>query len=214
MTNCWSWPSAPWSRFPKEAVDPDLPLVQALQAGDDSALNTLIERHREPLFRFVFRFLREETAARDVVQETFVRVYFKVGKFLPRSTAKTWFYAIALNLCRDHVRGLARRRGEVSLDAPAAEMQPGFEPAEPRPGPSEQAVESDRFGRLQSAIDRLPHKLKSAIILCSLEGMSHQEAAEILETTPKTIELRIYHAKEKMREFLEKELESGDRRWT
>jgi RNA polymerase sigma-70 factor (ECF subfamily) len=142
-----------------------------------------------------------------------VRVYFKAGRFLPRSTAKTWFYAIALNLCRDHVRGLARRRSEVSFDAPATETQPRFEAAEPRPGPSEQAVQSDRFGRLQSAIDHLPHKLKSAVILCSIEGMSHKEAAGILGTTPKTIELRIYHAKEKMREFLEKELESGESRW-
>ena len=128
-------------------MDPDLPLVQALQAGDDSALNTLIERHREPLFRFVFRLLRDETAARDVVQETFVRVYFKAGRFLPRATAKTWFYAIALNLCRDHSRRLARRRGEVSLDAPATETQPGLKPADPRPGPSEQAVQSDRGSR-------------------------------------------------------------------
>ena len=193
-------------------MDPDLPLVQALQAGDDSALDTLIERHRGPLFRFVFRFLRDETAAGDVVQETFVRVYFKAGKFLPRSSAKTWVYAIALNLCRDHLRRLRRRRGEVSLDAPATEARPAFEPADPRPGPSEQAAQSDRFGRLQAAIDRLPHKLKSALILCSIEGMPHQEAAEVLGTTPKTVELRIYRAKERMRGFLEKDLEPGGRR--
>ncbi len=193
-------------------MDPDLPLVQALQAGDDSALDRLIERHREPLFRFVFRFLRDETAARDVVQETFVRIYFKAAGFQPRSTVKTWFYAIALNLCRDHARVLARRRGDVPLDAPATGPQPGFEIADSRPGPSEQAAQSDRFGRLQRAIDRLPHKLKSALILCSLEGVSHQEAAEIFGTTPKTIELRIYHAKEKMRAFLEGEFSPDDRR--
>jgi RNA polymerase sigma factor (sigma-70 family) len=193
-------------------VDPDLPLIQALQAGDESALNELIQRHREPLFRFAFRFLRDETAARDIVQETFVRIYFKAARFVPRSTAKTWFYAIALNLCRDQARFLKRRRGDVSLDAPVTEARPKLEPADSGPVPSEQAAEADRFGRLQHAMDRLPHKLKSALVLCSLEGMSHQEAAEILATTPKTIELRIYHAKEKMRVLLSGEFSRDERR--
>ena len=67
-------------------MDSDLPLIEVIQAGDDSALNELIHRHREPLFHFAFRYLREETAARDVVQETFVRVYFKAGKFTPKSS--------------------------------------------------------------------------------------------------------------------------------
>lgn len=193
-------------------MDPDLPLIQALQAGDDSALNELIQRHREPLFRFAFRFLRDETAARDIVQETFVRIYFKAARFVPRSTVKTWFYAIALNLCRDQARFRKRRRGDVSLDASATEDRPKLEPADSRPVPSEQAAEADRFGRLQDAMDRLPHKLKSALILCSLEGMSHQEAAEILATTSKTIELRIYHAKEKMRALLSGKFSLEERR--
>lgn len=65
-------------------MDPDLPLMEALQAGDDSALNELIDRHREPLFHFVYRYLRDEPVAREVVQETFVRVYFKAKTFAPR----------------------------------------------------------------------------------------------------------------------------------
>jgi RNA polymerase sigma-70 factor (ECF subfamily) len=184
-------------------VDPDLPLIQALQAGEDSALNELIRRHREPLFRFVFRYLRDETAAGDVVQETFVRVYFKASKFVSRSTVKTWFYTIALNLCRDQIRRVGRRRGDVSLDVSSTEDQPKPELADSEPGPAENAARSDRFARLQRAIDQLPDKLKSALILCALEGHSQQEAAAICGATPKTIELRVYHAKSKLRKMLE-----------
>ncbi len=183
-------------------MDPDLPLIEAIQAGDDRALNELIARHREPLYHFVFRYLRDETAAGDVVQEAFVRVYFKAATFEPRSTVKTWIYAIALNLCRDHGRRRARRRGDVSLDAPLPDDQPRPEPADSGPLPSDKALESERFAGLQRAIDRLPHKLKAALVLCALEGRSQQEAAAIVGTTPKTIELRIYHAKQKLREFL------------
>ena len=190
-------------------MDPDLPLIEALQAGDDSALNELIHRHREPLFHFVFRYLRDETAARDVVQETFVRVYFKAAKFTPKSAVKTWIYTIALNLCRDRARRLAKRRGDVSLDAPVGANAAPLEAPDNAPIPSARAIQADRFAALQRAVDELPQKLKEALILFSIEERSQKEVAEILETTPKTIELRVYHAKIQLRAALERDVSSG-----
>lgn len=181
-------------------MDPDLPLIQAIQAGDDSALNELINRHREPLFHFLFRYLRDETAARDVAQETFVRAYFKANRFKPQALVKTWLYTIAMNLARDHSRKMVKYRRDVSLNA-APENAP-IEIPDPDPVPSDQAVRKDRFGKLQQAIDRLPIPLREALVLFSLEGKSQKEAADILFTTPKTVELRVYHAKKKLREWL------------
>lgn len=185
-------------------MDPDLPLLETLVAGEDLALNELIQRHRDALYSFAFRYLRDETAAHDVVQECFVRVYFKAASFKPHSTVKTWLYTIAANLCRDRLRWLGRRRNDISLDAPIpggdSERRP--EQADTAPQPSEQTAQADRFRQLQKAIDLLPHKLRLAVILCSLEGKTHQEAADIIGTTPKTIELRVYHAKAKLRELL------------
>lgn len=181
--------------------DPDLPLLQALQAGRESALETLIERHREPLFRFAFRYLRDETAAEDVVQETFVRVYFKAPRFEPRSSVKTWIYAIALNLCRDFGRARSRRGGAAEGVA-EREGRAVEETTDPAPPPSELSERKDRFDVLRRAIDLLPHKLKSALVLFSLEERSQNEVAELLDTTPKTVELRVYHAKKKLRELL------------
>lgn len=183
-------------------MDPDLPLIEALQAGDDSALDELIHRHREPLYHFVYRYLRDEPVAREVVQETFVKVYFKVNSFEPRSLVKTWIYAIALNLARDQGRKLAKRWREVSLDAPGPGDQQPLELADEGKSPGEDAGQKDRFAALQGAIDKLPHKLKSALVLFAIEGRSQQEAAAILGTTPKTVETRVYHAKEKLRQLL------------
>lgn len=180
-------------------MDPDLPLIEAIQAGDDSALNELINRHRESLFHFAFRFLRNEADARDVVQETFVRVYFKAGRFAPKSTVKTWIFAIALNLCRDQGRRLKRRSGDWSMDASPREGTPRFEVQDESPLPSARAAEADRFAQLERAIDQLPEKLREALILFSLEQRSQQEVAELLNITPKTVELRVYHAKSKLR---------------
>lgn len=183
-------------------MDPDLPLIEALQAGDDLALNGLINRHREALHGFVFRYLRNESAAADLVQETFVRVYFKAARFVPKSSVRTWIYAIALNLCRDEFRRLRRRRGEVSLDAPPREDAPRLEMADSAPAPSAKAVEADRFGRLQAAIDQLPAKLREALILFALEQRSQTEVAELLGITPKAVETRVYHAKARLRAVL------------
>ncbi|MFZ5496524.1 MAG: RNA polymerase sigma factor [Verrucomicrobiota bacterium] len=183
-------------------MDPDLPLIEALQAGNDSALNELISRHREPLFHFVYRYLRVEASARDVVQETFVRVYFNARKFAPRSSVKTWLYAIALNLCRDEGRRLARRQREVSVDAPTPEHAPPLELSDSSPLPDAEAGRHEQFALLQAAIERLPHKLRTALVLFSIEGRSQREVAEILDTTPKTVELRVAHARQKLRQML------------
>jgi len=183
-------------------VDPDLPLIEELQAGNELALNELINRHREPLTYFVYRYLRDETSARDVVQETFVRVFFKANTFKPRSSVKTWIYAIALNLTRDEGRRLSRRVREVSLNAPGPDEQPPLEVADTTPTPETRAGQRERFALLQAAIDRLPHKLKSALILFCLEGKSQNEAAEILGTTPKTVEMRVAHARQRLYRLL------------
>ena len=178
-------------------MDPDLPLIHALQNGDDSAMNELMSRHREPLFRFAYRVVRDETSARDVVQETFVRAYFNARKFKPRATVKTWLYTIALNLSRDHVRRVAKRRSDVPLDAAGARH-----PQDKALVSASDAHAFDEFTVLQRAIDELPAKLREALILFSLEGKSQREAADILGTTPKTLELRVYHAKQKLRDLL------------
>lgn len=183
-------------------MDTDLPLIEALQAGDDSALSELMARYGEGLFHFAFRYVHNEWTAREVVQETFVRVYFKTKKFEPRSSVKTWLYAIALNLCRDQHRRLSKQRREIPLTAQDAGEESPLEPVDPQPLPGECAVQKDRFEALQRAIDQLPHPLRAALILFSLEGRSQREAAEILGTTPKTVETRVYHAKDKLRKLL------------
>ena len=67
--------------MPRE--DPDLPLVRALQAGEDQAFDALIDRHQKGLFRSIFRHIPNEADALELTQETFVRAYFNIGKFQP-----------------------------------------------------------------------------------------------------------------------------------
>src|SRR6516164_446114 len=109
--------------------DPDLVLVQDLQAGKDRALNSLMDRHKEGLFRFVLRQVRNEADALELTMETFVRAYFNIGKFRPKAKFSTWLYRIALNLCRDHLKSRAYQHSlqTVSFDAPTEDREnPGM----------------------------------------------------------------------------------------
>src|SRR5258707_12704021 len=100
--------------------DPDLALVRALQAGEDRALETLMDRHQEGVFRFVFRHISNEADAIELTQDAFVRAYFNIGKFRPTAKFVTWLYHIALNLCRDHSRSQLNRVSAqtISTDVP------------------------------------------------------------------------------------------------
>ena len=94
--------------------DPDLPLIQALQRGTDRTLDELMQRHKEPLFRFIYRYVLNEEEARDLLQETFIRVYFKRDQYRPSAKFSTWLYHIALNLCRDHARSHAGKQERLT----------------------------------------------------------------------------------------------------
>ncbi|MBV9274272.1 MAG: sigma-70 family RNA polymerase sigma factor, partial [Verrucomicrobia bacterium] len=142
--------------------DPDLILVQALKVGQDHALNELMDRHREGLFRFVLRQVHNEADALELATETFVRAYFNIGKFRPAAKFVTWLYHIALNLCRDHLKSRAYQYSSrtVSFDAPSEEDQdPSLLLATER-GPDQKTERREELAALEKAINELPEELK------------------------------------------------------
>src|SRR5260370_37116945 len=150
--------------------DPDLALVRALQAGEDRALETLIQRHKEGVFRFVFRHISNEADAIELTEEAFVRAYFNIGKFRPSAKFVTWLYHIALNLCRDHTRSQAYRyiSQTVSIDAPVDENEGQRQASSNQGKPDQKAQDREKLRALEKAIDELPQELKSPLVLTAL----------------------------------------------
>ena len=181
--------------------DPDWPLVRGLQKGDENALTDLIRKYEQPLFWFICRYIRDEETARDLLQETFVRLYFNARKFKPRAKFSTWLHAIAMNLCRDYSRSKQYRKAKLTISSDA------FDHNETRISdtaamPGEALVSEERLAAVERAISDLPHKLKTALILFSLENRSQAECAELLGVSTKTVETRVYRA----RKILQKRL--------
>ena len=181
----------------RKEEDSDLALVLALQHGEDRTLNELMDRHREGLFRFVLRHVRNETDALELTMETFVRAYFNVGKFRPRAKFVTWLYQIALNLCRDHLRSRAYQYSlqTESFDAPTEDYKdPGLLLATDR-RPDESTDRREELAALEKAIHELPEDLKNVFILTALEERRQGEVAQLLGLSPKSVETRLYRAR-------------------
>jgi RNA polymerase sigma factor (sigma-70 family) len=182
--------------------DPDLPLVQALLLGEDQALNVLMDRHREGLFRFVLRHVHNEADA----LETFVRAYFNIGKFRPAAKFVTWLYHIALNLCRDHLRSRAHRDSlqTTSIDSLTQEGEDPSVLAATARGPDQKTERLEELDALEKAISELPEDLKNPFILTILEDRPQAETAELLGISPKAVEMKVYRARKLLLEKMSK----------
>ena len=186
--------------------DPDLALVQALQIGEDRALEVLMDRHQEALFRFVLRLISNEADAIELTQEAFVRAYFNIGKFRPRAKFVTWLYHIALNLCRDHSRSQFYRYSSqtISTDMPAEENEGQKELLSNQRGPDKTAQDREKLRALDKSIGELPQELKSPLILTALEGLSQAETGQLLGISPKAVETKVYRARKFLLEKMDK----------
>jgi RNA polymerase sigma-70 factor (ECF subfamily) len=186
--------------------DPDLTLVQALKVGEDQALNSLMDRHREGLFRFVLRHVHNEADALELAMETFVRAYFNIEKFRPAAKFATWLYHIALNLCRDHLRSRVYRYSlqTVSFDAPSDEGQDPSQLLATEGRPDQKTDRREELIALEKAISELPEELKNAFILTVLEDRQQAETAELLGISLKAVGMRVYRARKLLLEEMSK----------
>lgn len=179
----------------------DRRLAREAARGVERAFTALMRRHKQPLFRFVVRYVGSEDAAYEIVQESFVSAWLAIGRFDPDRSFTVWLRAIAFNKCRDHGRRGKTRRAifaEAANDQAAAERF-----ADPAASPERAAIDNDQLRRLQGEILRLPDSLKPAFVLAGFGDLTVREAAEILGVSPKTVEMRLYRARAHLTKALE-----------
>jgi RNA polymerase sigma factor (sigma-70 family) len=181
----------------------DLRDMERLRGGHDPALNELMERHAQRLFHYLIRELQDESEAEDVAQEAFARVFQNRHTFDPAYRFSTWLYTIATHLARDRQRWRTRHP-QVSLEAESEISTGGLKDtlAAEGAGPEDSLVAKERAAAVRAAIARLPEELRTPLLLAEYEERSHQEIAAILNCTPKAVEMRIYRARQQLRERL------------
>lgn len=172
----------------------DEALLAACAVGDSAALGALFDRHHEAVYRLISRLLRSEPdAIDDLVQTTFLEAWRSAGRYDGRGLVKSYLFGIAANAVRHHVRS-AKRRREAFAD---------WQPPEPRNAPDDVASRAQQVGRLAAALDRLPHDLRVAYVLCDLEDISGVEAARMLDVRAGTLWRRLHEARKALRAAIE-----------
>jgi len=171
-------------------------LVAATLAGDESAFAVLVGRYKRPLYRYVHRYIRDESEAQDILQEALIAAWRGLRSYDPQRPLEFWLRRIALNKCRDRARRQAVRRILMPWTGSAREA------ADPSPGVDESMIEDEQQRLARNAINALPDRLRDPLILTALEGLSQGEAAEILGITVKAVEGAVYRAKKQLTEAL------------
>jgi RNA polymerase sigma-70 factor (ECF subfamily) len=159
-----------------------------IQSGSEDAFRELYRRHTPRLLGFVSRFLaRTDAEAEDVVQETWLRACQALDRFRWDSVFSTWLLGIGANVARDHMRKNARS-AEISM-----------ENLPDPPGPVD--VPENRID-LERSIELLPDGYRTVLILHDVEGMKHEDIANVLDISIGTTKSQLSRARHALRVLL------------
>ena len=161
----------------------DDPLIRAAMAGDRQAFATLFDKHYDLIYRIALHHTRNQTDAQDIAQDTCVKLARKLNSYRFESKFTTWLYRLTLNTAKDWQRKACRRYERSWPEE--------FDPVGHEATPERNAITREFLG----AVERLPEKLKSAVLLVFRDGLSHGQAADSLGCAETTVSWRIHEAR-------------------
>lgn len=174
-------------------------LAVLARSGQKAAFGVIVLRHKQALHRLVARLIDDEDEAVDIVQEAFIAAHAALPRFDPARPMRAWLTRIAVNKARDwRRRRIVRRLISAMLPDDAVEIADDV--------PAVDATVGDRaeLVRVNAAIARLPGNLRETLVLRAIEGLSQAEAAESLGVSEKTVETRLYRARQRLKADLDR----------
>jgi RNA polymerase sigma-70 factor (ECF subfamily) len=183
-------------------ADPDGELLQRAYTGDEGAFIDLYERHRRPLFRFIYRMLGSVEGAEDVVHDCFLGLIKEPGRFdSTKASLRTYLYAAARNQAAKRYLNSNREAGIEEL------------PREPQVAahldPIRQVLDNELAGEVQRAIESLPPLQREALVLFEYEDLSLAEIGAIVGADSNAVKARLFRARDKLRARLERYFRIG-----
>src|SRR5215212_1451108 len=180
-------------------MTPDTDLISLAAAGDPSAFQELVERHRSMVYRVAYQFAGNHHDAEDIAQEVFIKVYRSLERFRQDSQLSSWMYRIVMNACIDH-----RRRHAPAGAAPFGEEaeQKMLNTPEEAPGPEDRAYAGELGQVLESEIARLPKGQRIVFVMRHHQGMKLCEIAVALGLAEGTVKRQLHAAVHRLRQAL------------
>jgi RNA polymerase sigma-70 factor, ECF subfamily len=175
-------------------------LIGRARAGDQVAFAELVAIHGDRVYGALRRFGLQPSEADEVSQEVFVRAWRGLPRFEERSQFSTWLYRIAFNEAQRYLsrRGPAPVPPDPDRDDPIASL-----PESPHFGPEAQTLDREFEQALERALGQLPAQWRAAVMLRDVEGLSTQEAAEVLGVSQAAFKSRLHRGRMRLRALLE-----------
>ena len=186
----------------------DLEVIQRVRNGDSEAFRLLVERYQGRALRLASRVLRDEEAARDAVQDAFVKAYSALASFEGRSSFFTWFYRLVMNQCLDARRRDKSAREVAFEESGGRELVPeaSFDSVPEVDGvsfaPAAQLMRKQLLDQLARAVERLPEAARETLLLREVEGLSYAEIASALGIPKGTVMSRLHYARKQVQRWL------------
>jgi RNA polymerase sigma-70 factor (ECF subfamily) len=171
-------------------------LITAAQQGDREAFDELVRQTFVDTFTLACRLTGNEEDARDVVQDAYLRAWRAIGKFRGDAQFSTWMYRITANASATHMKKRQRQR--------AAPLDDVTEPVDTRheAQPAAAVESADTLGQVAAAIEELPAKLRSVVVLKDVYDLPHEAIAEELGITVAAAKVRLHRARRRLRDAL------------
>jgi len=178
----------------------DEALMAALDGGDDEALGTLVERYQNDVFRFCLHYLKNVEVAKEMAQETFLRIYSARARFEVDRKFKPWMLCIARNLCLNELK----RRKTVHMEtleeyASSAREDSGEVMQAPADGPYEQLLTKERHRALLEMLDALAEEAREIVVLRYFQKLSAREIADTIGSTEGAVRTRLHRILKQLR---------------
>ena len=192
------------------AAGGDAALVARCQKAEAAAFDAIVARYKGKIYGYLYRMTGSAEDAEDLTQEVFVRMYTNIGSFRAEASLPAWLFRIAGNLAVDGFRRARGKHGPLqSLDAAGSWLAGGDEEGfgtRDVPDWSREPVavlsRKELGAQIQNALETLPPKLRSTIVLNDVEGLSYEEIAAIERIPLGTVKSRIFSARSALRKRL------------
>ena len=179
-----------------EVADADL--ARRAQKGDRDALSELLERHAADIYKLCHH-VAGPTDGKDAAQQALEKMVVRIGQYDPAKGAfRTWALTVARNTCRDRLRRRGLERGTFARDG---DEKTAVAPASD-PSPERIAIARIEAGALAEALETLPEKMRSAIVLFHVNGASYEEIAKTLDVPKGTVMTWLHRGRKRLREAL------------
>jgi len=186
----------------------DAEIMLRVRAGDQSALDYLVQKYRRPMISFMYRMARNTAAAEDLAQEVFLRVYRSRESYEASAKFTTWLYRIATNLAVNHARDTRHERPEftVSLDEPDEDTGTTLELPDGSLTAEQAMMQRERMQAIRRKVEALPEQQKLAVIMHKYQQMDYKQIAEVLKKSESATKSLLFRAYETLREQLKEYL--------